>query len=638
MARWFFKKHNGYDDINSSTAAESFLDRSIPDMATALVREGVQNAMDARRSDLPPTEPVRVRLTLARAGGAHSNNPRWFGDLFPHLDRRGVGAPEAPNRRDLCDILIFEDFGTRGLTGNFRAPYTPGEDNNFVNFLYHEGVTDKGNQQRGSRGVGKVVFHMASRARTFFAYTIRQDEVNAPFLVGKNLLKLRKIGESLYLGPAYFLEQWEDGRPREPISNPADLEAFRSTFPISRTREPGLSVVIPFVDPSITPESLRTAIVTEYHYAILARKLEVTVIADGREEHFTADHLPSLGKPHVDEEVALARWALAQTEPPALVLDPPPPETIQTLTPTLVPEGARARILHELNERRPVRVRLNLFVHPRDRDPQEAHFDLFLQHSEGASVKPVFIRELLPVTDVREARSAAHVRGLVVIDEGPLANLLRAAEGANHTDWSPRTDQFKEKYRGRLGEIAYVARALADLMAIVRGDSERPVGGIATQFFSATKKEARGRGGRTPQPKPVPPDPPPPPSPKPYRVHQVADGFMLSRGDSDARLPNQIVLRVAYDVTRGSPWSDYDRADFDFTDPAGGIVIDCVNARVERGGKGNRLVVFPQEEDFSITVTGFDTNRDLIIDPKAEKEEVHGDSLELHVAEETLGA
>ncbi|MEZ6081632.1 MAG: sigma-70 family RNA polymerase sigma factor [Pirellulaceae bacterium] len=190
-AGWFFQQHDGFQDIDQSSASEAFSGGVIRDLATAIVREGIQNALDAQNGFTD--EPVLVKISLGRCSKpAALHNRRWFEQLFPHLQLPDVGAPNAPRPVEQNNYLIFEDFNTKGLVGDYSAPYRPGQENNFVNFMYHDGITGKADRKLGSRGVGKIVFTMASRIRTIFAYTIRADDTERrPLLIGKNLLRFR---------------------------------------------------------------------------------------------------------------------------------------------------------------------------------------------------------------------------------------------------------------------------------------------------------------------------------------------------------------------------------------------------------------------------------------------------------------
>lgn len=623
MADWFFQQHDGYQDIDQSSAGEAFSSGAIRDLATAVVREGIQNALDAR-DKIGEETPVVVKISLGKCPSpVITHNRKWFNKLFAHVALPDVGAPNAPRLSDRNDYLLFEDFNTKGLLGDYTAPYKPGEENNFVNFMYHDGVTGKGERKLGSRGVGKIVFTMASRIRSTLAFTIRADGTNSkPLLIGKNLLRFRQLDGKLYGGRAYFLKEWPKGEARQPIEDDATIADFRMSFALKRCNEPGLSIVIPFLDPSIDAKSLRFAIVAEYHYAILRGELRVELDDNGNVELFSADRLPKVGYEQVDAEVALARWAISQ---PSIDLrtTSPPPGNIQRLDENMVDAEVRNAIALALNHCDRVAIRVPLYIHPKDTEPIAVHFDVFLERAERHSTKPSFIRELLPVSDVRDAKPANKVRGLVVIAPGPLADFLRSAEGANHTDWSPRTDRFQEQYKGRLGEIRFIATAVSRLIEITFGSTAEPVGGIATQFFSAAIPNATSTAvGKAQKTSGASPEEPPDdlePSPLvPFKVEQTSGGFTIRQSDNgssiEPKLPERLRVRIAYDVINGSPWSRYDEADFDLKKPRGSIRLSASNSQIIQSNKGNRFSIENIEHGFEVTATGFDPNRDLIVD------------------------
>lgn len=631
---WHFKTHDGFSDIDQSTSSEAFSGGSIRDLATALVREGVQNVLDAR-SDTAGDQPVHVCFNLSDVkseGG--SGAAQWFEHLDEHLAHDTSGLPEPPDLSETCRTLIIEDFQTRGLTGDYTQPYDEGQQNNFVNFMYHDGVTVKAGKKLGSRGVGKIVFTMASRARTIFAYTIREDDPSRqPLLVGKNLLNFRTMSDGMrYQSRSYFVEDWPEGSARQPVSDPERLATFRETFPLTRADQTGLSIVVPFVDESVDANGLKEAVINEYHYAILAGRLTVDIIDNGEVEHFSADHLPKLNNKTIDGMVDLARWAIHSEEEPVETLSPEAWK-VQDLTEELVPDKARQAIGDALDQRKRIAVSIPLFVHPKQGDPVATRLMAYLEYAEKNTSKPEFIRELLPVSDVRQARAVAQVRSLVVIEDEPLVQYLRAAEGANHTDWNPRADKLKRDYILRKGEISYVATAVAKLVDIVRGQANEPVGGIATRFFSAavpekkSKTKGSGKDDETgPDPDEVPDDLEPNPGAA-YKLVKNADGFTIKQNPERDR-PTRLTVRVAYDVLRGSPWSKnaYDPADFDFRKPRGSVRVTHSGAEVERPDPGNRLIILPAEDEFEIYVHGFDANRDLIVDvrdttPRPSKDE-----------------
>jgi hypothetical protein len=613
MARWYFKRHDGYADINQSSSAEAFEGSAVKELATSVVRESVQNVLDV---PLDRTEPARVRFTISETYSSKNPCTDWFDGLMHHLQQPGAGVPDAPTPDEPCRCLLIEDFNTSGLVGDYNAPYVPGTENNFVNFLYHDGLTGKVEKKLGSRGVGKIVLLLASRARTIFAYTVRAGEPHdRPLLVGKSLLKFRKVDNALYEPAGYFVESWPDGGPRKPVVDESQLIQFRNDFALSRSNETGLSVVIPYLDSSITLKELRHAVVEEYHFAILDGKLVVELSAGSSVERIDANHIPDVGDEELSARVALAQHAISNPTP-ALQTVAPPCQATQKLDDELVPGDVRRGILDALNQHERVAVRCCLHIHPKDAAPVQTWCDVYFEPVEKLCQRPVFMRELLPISG--EGKPCSQLRALVLIRSGPLADLLRAAEGANHTQWSPRTDNFKKAYQGRLGEIEFVRTCVNRLVEIARGNATEPVGGISTFYFSAPLDDVGGKtkhkGKKKPGPKPEKPDVPDDDiEPVGYLFSQEAGGFTI-RGNADKPVPKRITVRVAYDVIRGSAWSDYDPDDFDFRKTRGDIRVRTHDVDIERPDPGNRLVIKPTGKNFEVVVTGFNEQLDLIVD------------------------
>src|SRR5688500_3999778 len=115
---WHFRKRTPGEPTRDPIVGEFFATDAIKNAAQALIREGIQNSLDAAL----PERNVRIRLVLAK--GEHalpaSRSSRWFGDSWPHTSATGNGLREQPAESDACEFLTFEDFGTRGLQGDPR--------------------------------------------------------------------------------------------------------------------------------------------------------------------------------------------------------------------------------------------------------------------------------------------------------------------------------------------------------------------------------------------------------------------------------------------------------------------------------------------------------------------------------------
>ena len=189
MADWHFKGKAPGDTIRDPILGEFFATDAISDPGMALIREGIQNSLDARSG----AGPVGVRVCISgdrQAAVAVAALP-YFRGARPHLEARGNGIhpDEVPNWSAPCPFLVFEDFGTQGLEGDVAQPFrpqTPGT-NHFYHFFRAEGQTDKGSSQRGSWGVGKHVFWRSSRLSTVRASDARR------LLMAKSVLKCHYV-------------------------------------------------------------------------------------------------------------------------------------------------------------------------------------------------------------------------------------------------------------------------------------------------------------------------------------------------------------------------------------------------------------------------------------------------------------
>lgn len=146
VTSWWFRRRLRNEKVRDPVQGEFFTEDSIADPARALVREAVQNVLDARRG----ADPIRVRIRLGSIP-EHRAVP-YLSGLRPHVEAVVPGASEAFNGED-CRFLVIEDFGTTGLTGDLEASGpTAGVRNNYYSFVWAEGSSSKSQGDRGRWG------------------------------------------------------------------------------------------------------------------------------------------------------------------------------------------------------------------------------------------------------------------------------------------------------------------------------------------------------------------------------------------------------------------------------------------------------------------------------------------------------
>ncbi|MEO7318091.1 MAG: hypothetical protein ABIZ56_03775, partial [Chthoniobacteraceae bacterium] len=396
-----------------------------------------------------------------------------------------------------------------------------------------------------------------------------------------------------------------------------------------RGNEPGLSIVIPWVDPEITCESLLQAVVRGYFYPVLEGKLTVTVGVPGDEfevnEATIVDAVKQLG-PSAEAELIplmeLADWASGRKPNEVLSLNPAPRDR-PVWKPEIIPQPAVAPLQGQLDRGERIALKVPLTIRVKDQPEQESYFNVFLVNDGNERERTVFVREGIIISDVRAPR-ARGIRSIVVVDHKPLASLLGDSENPAHTQWQKDSSNFRGKYIYGTSYISFVTRCVSQIISILSSHQREEDTTLLKDFFSipappeeATKAKAKRKKKEKGQ---EPDDPPDPPEPRKrrYRLEQVPGGFRVCTGDPDAELPQLLDIRTAFEVRRGNAFKKYDPADFQLRDAS--FALEMKGAEV-RERQNNRLLIEVREPGFRLAVTGFDTQRDLRVEVQVKDKE-----------------
>jgi hypothetical protein len=627
---WHFRQQQPNEKVRNPISSEYFDEEVIDRPAQALVREVIQNSLDARSGD----GPVRIRFYVSGEHGALSAEraERWLGRAWPHLSAPASGLRGVSSAPERCPFLVVEDSGTIGLEGDPQEWHRDGtgEKNHFFAFFRAEGVSENSGG-RGKWGVGKTVFPRSSRINSHFGLTHRRSDGRKLFL-GQTVLRYHALGGVQYASDGMLGELGEQNLVLPVESEEVHAEVQRD-FRVRRS-EPGLSVVVPYCDADITGEAIRQAVAREYFYPILTGKLEVSV-----ESHDSTPAIVVLDKDtllaaidtggdwlgdDLRSTIQLAVWAhtLPEREIHQLYLGPSAasPQWSRDLFPPEIIE----RIVGPFGRGERFALRVPVEVQLASGGVQASYFDVFLEQDlAGRGSPPVFIRSGIIIPEARSRRVRGHhLRALVIIEDKPLATMLGDAETPAHTQWSHKTQNFADKYLHGPAGLEFVRNAPRQIAEVLSNARERRDRLALADFFPKPPEE---NGLETPRPRPkqkggakpeIGPKPPRP-SPSPLSVGRVEGGFTITRGNPDTPLPGRIEVRVAYDRASGSPLSKYHPADFTLDalnrDISGAAEVSCAR---------NQLVLDLQDDDFRVAVTGFDRNRDVLVNVRP-KEVAH---------------
>lgn len=615
-AKWHFRKKQPGEVTRDSIAGEFFSQDAIVNPAEALIREGIQNALDAK---LESASQVRVRIFISRGNKSISEN--WIGNAWLHLKAKDSGLHKIPLETENCSYLVFEDFGTTGLYGDETQDSDSGKKNPFFYFFRAEARSDKAGGDRGRWGVGKHVFPRSSRINTYFGMTLRSTD-KKKMLMGHTILKFHKVANTDF-APDGYLGIQQDGQMALPYTDTQTIEEFSKDFKLSRKSESGLSIVVPHIDPEITLERIKHAVITGYFLPILENKLLITIENEEQMVEISQSSIAQEAIGLTDDKgndfsptLKFANWCVNEARENLYMLNPcsdvPP-----SWSDKLIPKHLKRTMREDLDLGKDMAVRIPLKVETYD-GIVNSHFHVYMGADNSKSVRTVFIREGITISNVKAPR-LPEIRALVVVDHKPLAALLGDSENPAHTEWQIGSQTFKNKHQnGRryIDFVSYSVSKLVNALSAEEGEKDPyllrdifslPMPGVGRNNVQPTAdKKTEKNPSRTNKK----PDPKVQPKPLPFVISKTKNGFKVTPNTVFDDLPIKFRILTAYNVRKGNPFKKYNSVDFQIKDS----MITSKGLKVVRTD-GNEVLLEVTSPDFEIEVNGFDTKRDLIVKP-----------------------
>ena len=615
-ATWHFREFMPGDNVSDPEFTKALFTRGSDGvLARGVVRESIQNSLDARR---PRDGTARVRFCLRRGRMAarFSGAEVFLEGIWEHMAAKNAGLRSPPVRSAPIPFLVVEDFGTSGLTGD-PAQWQPfgSERNPFFLFFRALGRSGKEGEDRGRWGVGKFVFPMASDGSSWFGYTVPSTG-GGPALMGRVVLKTHGTSAKSFHPDGHWGLRSGDSSLVMPEVERSVLAAFRTLFALQRQEEPGLSVVVPWITEEISGESLLEAAIREYFLPILRRDLIVeiddngqrTVLDDGSLRAMVDDIQSELDRAYVSIGIAIADSDTGLTELGSRIRydEMEWPETP-------FGEGDEQRLLHRLEEGELLNVRVPIEVKPKDERPRPTHFDVYMQRVEGLGrARPLLVREGITIPEDRT--TALHgIASLVTIDDRPIAVLVGDSESPAHTELQYQLIKDKYTYAGKVLQL--LRAASASIVKTLEHSSQEDDPFLLAQFFPVSTDDETRRGElETRRKKGASREPPPtgiPPGRAPrVRLARIDGGFRITEASDASEVLGEVTVRCAYDVRRGNPFKRY--RPFDFTFSQADLGVDVEGAEITLR-EDDRFAFRPSGSKFECRVTGFDPNRNLIV-------------------------
>jgi hypothetical protein len=622
QARWHFREFKPGDNVSDPDFARALFSRDDATSIKSVVRESVQNSLDARRPDGPG---VSVRFAIRT--GSHAADAKrcsvFFDGLWEHITSADSGTDDPPTLAEPVPYLVVEDFGTHGLIGNPEAwdPFHAGK-NSFFLFFRALGRSGKEGEDRGRWGVGKFVFPMTSRAHSLLAVTVREDDPQA-LAMGRAVLKTHRVGNFSYHPDGHWGTRHESGLVL-PIVDDGTVTALQEVFNLQRSNEPGLSVIVPWIPADVTGKALLAAVAGEYFLPILRSELIIELDHNGAKDTIDASRLlaiagslePHLVRARVELGVEAATWPVND------LIRVGRDETADfDWTGHRLTEQQRSVAATCLEEGRVVGLRVPTRVRRKEGPDLETHFDVYLQQVPGLGrARPLIIREGITIAEDKSSYLQDCV-ALIVVDHPPLATFVGDAETPAHNEL--QYDLVKAKYTlaGKL--IGFLRGAAAAIVRELEGADQSADHTLLAEFFPRPSPSVRPN---KPKPKESPTGgeaeevPKIPTRVARYRIRQVDAGFVVAGTDA-LNVGSRITVLCAYEIRRGNPLRKYRDMDFDLEQD---LVVQQTGLAILSANR-NRLEAEVEDPKFTLSVSGFDGNRNLFVQVRVDDPEVGND-------------
>ena len=623
---------------NDPQSENFFTNTDVLTSQSVLVRESIQNAIDAKSPK--STEPVKVTFRLGLANKKVA--AKYFGDLYPRYKSALVEA-EMDFDSQPCNFLAIEDFRTTGLTGPVLSEKPSGDRTSFWYFAWATGTSNKNAGTRGKNGVGKIVFPRSSELKTQLVFSVRDEEKEGFLVFGNALLKFHDFQEQRWQPECRWMEV-DNGGNHVPFQDDATANEFISDWGLARsTLDSGTSIVIPFVSEGFSAEKLIQCIVQDYFLPILDKTIECEVIdANGKAAKIDSETIDS-HLTDLDEDL-LTRSSKSKSELLALcnlyrksisgdvtkyAIDMTTSKEKRNSWPLdLIAENERDAIKAGLESGVAYSFEVTVLLPESKKKNKDKHTDtysLLLVEEQGTSTNPTFAREgiLIPSSGT-SAGKMKNLLALVVINSGKLADVLGLAEGPAHDRWSAEEAKFKAALVKSHGEqlIRVIKEAPLKIARALRLAPDA----IEKSHYSQWFPDAGDIGRQETDPKPNPVGTKKKPvKTRPGKTGKVSPrkaellvfsksgtGFIAEKNSeiTASIIGRKIRLKAGYSLIIGESPIALNSDDFmikDMFDSSGSSGIS--NVTFEQ----NHLIFTVKSEDFRVKCSGFDFYRDLAV-------------------------
>ncbi|MYM63836.1 hypothetical protein [Pseudomaricurvus sp. HS19] len=610
--KWHFSPQLA-DQVETEVTQRDQFNNDEVDLAETIVREAVQNSLDAAVDD-----PMRVKVTFRWISQNEGLDPDFFKELFDKqldhakaadldVDDLDFGHPEA---------LVIEDYGTSGLTGSISDK----DNNHFSDFWRRHGKSHKTGKSRGRWGLGKLVYSTTSRVGVFFGVTVREGDPGN-HLMGQTVLNLRVVDGVQYPPHAFYsdLENEDDlyRRIPVPIKSADFVSKFVKNFSLRRDESPGLSVVIPFPNQKFNVDHMIGVAIGNYFYPLITGQLVLQfndMVIDGSNVREFAKKYASNRFHQIDLLFDFVEEVYAAEQSSLLKLKPSWLDDKRLDQYDFDPNDLE-NIRDRFSSGKLVGVSLPVKIKRKNpKEDEDSYFSVYIKRPEELTKGlDLYVRGGLTLPGEAKFRDRRAL-GAMIAEHEPICALLGDAENAAHTQWTTNTEKLTKNYRNTQPTITVIKKSVQHLYDLLAEVTEEKDEDALQSFFWFEEPDDKKNKRKRKKPNPPSPIPPIPPSRPAYTISQIAGGFSISNGEglTDTKLPKELSVEVAYEVVKGNAFKKYNPLDFK-VGKGGSITLSATEGVKIIVARENTWTFEISKIPFKLKALGFDETRDLKI-------------------------
>lgn len=611
---WNWERAYGSTSVNVKEAYGEFFNTPEFKSVDTLVRETVQNILDAKNPK--NKDPVEVEF-----GFGESDDPFML-ELFESLKRH---RSECPNILDedfkKVKWLYIKDRNTTGLLGDTKKR----SNSNFWKYWMKFGSGTKEKGQLGRHGVGRISIMLGSKSHTLLGATLRHGEKDL-IMSGISLLDNVESGGYEKTSTALLVKDFNKNKDVFNLHDDTDTKKILAAFNVE-LKEPGFLILVINPKDEISTKRIKAAVIEHFGSAILNNQLKVK--CEG--SVINADNIKSIASEvyYLFQIANMKHDYTNYLEIVSKLHSPEPKERISLDKPRRLKLWNPGEEKLKEYRRKLIHGELLLF---------EIFVPLSLKTEEGTQSADVSFKVgFKKPCSSQQGIETYHRRGMSIPRGGQtlvlngnissvmtaaghqLADLLNICEGKAHLSWSKTDDILQElNKRCESGEEIrdMCANSLRDLYQLINESDSEPDSSVWEKFFNIPSQPAQETGVEEEDIVEEEEEDTREKETSSYNQIETKTGFMVKanpefvfKGESFIRLR----VNVAYETEGKDPWKWWKPVDFDF------LQIQQRTKMIEHSNcdiswlTGNSFEITAMRNDFKVEANCFDTNRELAI-------------------------